>query len=188
MRINFLYQQVMEWVPEHKTSADKTRAWLEFANDPRLAGFWLLAGNPNRRNRHNDELHTFDVDMLVPSSLFEEDPDYFALRMGLHDDKRHPDNGICPTAPGLVELVAGNAKDWLRKAPLCAHHLDLDGRPLLRLRLPALSGAPWQGCGQVCLPSARNARRQTHAPLKKPLDGGECAGRRRVPRLRQPGH
>jgi len=116
-RVNMFYDQAVHWLYETETFQEETEAWKNFANDPRLAGFWLFAGAPDRRPRHNDELHTFNPDMLVPSSLFEEHPDYFALRKGLHDDKRHPDNGICPTAPGLVELVARNAKDWIRQAP-----------------------------------------------------------------------
>jgi len=55
--------------------------------------------------------------MLVPSSLFEEHPDYFALRKGLHDDKPHPDNGVCPTSPGAFQVAVDNAKEWIRKAP-----------------------------------------------------------------------
>ena len=117
MRLNFFYQDITEWMPENKTFADAEKAWLEYANDPRLAGFWFFAGNPDRKNRHNDEIHTLDVDMLVPSALFEEHPDYFALREGRHDDKRHPANGICPTAPGLVEVAAETAKDWIRLTP-----------------------------------------------------------------------
>ena len=117
-RINMFHgAQAVHWLYETETFQEEVEAWMKFANDPRLAGFWFFGGNPNRKPRHNDELHTLDRDMLVPSSLFEEHPDYFSLRKGLHDDKRHPDNGICPTAPGLVEVVAENAKDWIREAP-----------------------------------------------------------------------
>ena len=117
MRLSCFLQDAVHWVRKYETFADETDAWEKFARGPALAGSYFYAGNPERRPRHADEFHTLGRDMLVPSSLFEEHPDYFALRNGLHDDKRDPDNGICATAPGLVEVVAENAKDWIRRAP-----------------------------------------------------------------------
>jgi len=117
MRLSYFHQEAVHWLQEHKSLCDEADAWNKFARDPLLAGSYFFAGNPIRRPRHIDEFHTLGLDMLVPSSLFEEHPDYFGLRSGLYDGKRHPANGICPTSPGVFKVVVDSAKEWIRQAP-----------------------------------------------------------------------
>ena len=92
----------------------------KFTSDPLVAGSLFYAGKPNPAERHlaaATGLHTLGKDMLVPSSLFEEHPDYFALRSDKYEGKRYPGNGVCPSSPGALAVAVETAKDWLRQAP-----------------------------------------------------------------------
>lgn len=113
-RLNHLLAHAPHWMPEQQKN---DWSWEAFANDPLVAGSWFFAARPVYVPRQYIEVHTLHQNMLLPPALAEKNPDFFAFRSGLHDDKRHPDNGVCPTAPGLVEVVAERAKDWIRQAP-----------------------------------------------------------------------
>gem|GEM_PF-5337086 len=113
-RLNCLLADAPHWMPEAQKNA---WSWNEYATHPLLAGAWFFAGRPEYVPGLYVEVHTLHANMLLSPELAETHPDFFAFRSGVHGDKRHPDNGICPTAPGLVEVVAERAKDWIRKAP-----------------------------------------------------------------------
>ena len=117
LRLNYFRRQVFGWRPDPDGLTFSFDRWHGYTGNALLADSFFYAGNPIHKKRRPNELHTFAPDMLVPSSLAEQHPDYFALRTGLHDDKRHPANGVCPTSPGVFEVVVANAKDWIRRAP-----------------------------------------------------------------------
>ena len=124
--------QTAEWIKKFPTMA----SWVEgksghdydwvalfkekFVNDPLVAGSWFFAGKPNPDRSSAASvtgIHTLGKDKLVPSSLADEHPDYFALRSDKYDGKRNPANGVCPSSPEAFAIAVENAKDWLRQAP-----------------------------------------------------------------------
>ncbi len=136
-RLNYFRPEVLhvEWLPSMKMNRtpaiesivhsesgyDWVRLFREwFTSDPLVAGSFFCASSPDpdRTNPASvSGLHTLGKDMLVPSTLFEEHPDYFALRADRHDGKRHPANGVCPSSPGALDVAVQTAKGWLRQTP-----------------------------------------------------------------------
>ena len=125
-RVNYIYRQARHWLP--KEERDKF-SMADFAAHPLVAGSWFFAGcpvpKPSRRRGVDDvhgeeEIHSLHKDMLLPSALFEEHPDYFAYRAedgNLGDGKRNPRHGSCPTSEGAYQVIVENAKQWLRNEP-----------------------------------------------------------------------
>ena len=113
VRLNYFRRGVLDWSRDPDDRIFSFDRWRKHTGNPLLSGSFFYAGSPTQKK----SVHTFGLDMLVPSSLFHEHPDYFALRNGLHDDKRHPANGVCPSSPGAFAVAVETAKDWLRQAP-----------------------------------------------------------------------
>jgi len=118
-RLNFIYRQARHWFPKEEL---EKFSWEEFTSNPLVAGSWFIAGCPvPKPSKHRgpldvhgeEEVHSLHKDMLLPSSLFEEHPDYFKYFKG----ERHWKHGMCPTSEGAFKVVVENAKAWLRREP-----------------------------------------------------------------------
>ena len=125
-RVNYIYRQARHWLPKEEQDAF---SMAEFATHPMVAGSWFFAGCPvPKPSRHRgvddvhgeEEIHSLHKDMLLPSALYEEHPDYFAFRHedGIQGDgRRNVRHGNCPTSEGAYKVILENAKQWLRREP-----------------------------------------------------------------------
>ena len=118
-RLNFVFRQARLWLTKEQL---EEFSWEKYVHNPLVAGSWFIAGCPVPKPSKyrgpldvhgEEEIHSLHKDMLLPSSLFEEHPDYFKYFNG----ERHWNHGMCPTSEGAFNVVVENAKAWLRREP-----------------------------------------------------------------------